>query len=60
MKPAHSAHRVSEQGSKGTGRVVAHMKIPARIDCSRKPMEMAMPMAMTLALAEYWTARVHA
>jgi len=36
------------------------MKIPARIDCSRKPMEMAMPMAMTLALAEYWTARVHA
>jgi len=29
------------------------MKIPARIDCSRKPMEMAMPMAMTLALAEY-------
>jgi len=32
------------------------MKMHARMDCSRRPMEMAMPMAMTLALKEYCTA----
>tara|TARA_B110000093_G_C12816081_1_gene344854 strand:+ start:560 stop:691 length:132 start_codon:yes stop_codon:yes gene_type:complete len=37
--------------------VVKYMKIDAKIDCSRRPMEMAMAIAMTLAEIEYWAGR---
>jgi len=41
----------------GLNGMVADMKMPARMDCSRRPMEMAMPMAITEALAEYSSQR---
>jgi hypothetical protein len=51
-------HTQCEQWSSGRLKVVVkYMKIDAKIDCSRRPMEMAMAIAMTLAEIEYWAGR---